>query len=58
MLFRSVPTATTISLYTGTSVTYSSGAARTFILVDQQLITTPGLQVVIGDDYDSPTATM
>ena len=53
-----VPTATTISLYTGTSVTYSSGAARTFILVDQQLITTPGLQVVIGDDYDSPTATI
>lgn len=52
-----VPTATTTSLYTGPSVTYSSGAARTFILVDQQLITTPGIQVVTGDDYDSPTAT-
>lgn len=53
-----IPVATTTTLYTGTSVTYSSGAARTFVLVDQQLITTPGLQVVIGDDYDSPTATM
>jgi hypothetical protein len=52
-----VPTATTTTLYTGASVAYSSGAARTFILVDQQLITTPGIQVVIGDDYDSPTAT-
>jgi len=52
-----IPTATSTTLYTGPSVTYSSGAARTFFLVDQQLITTPGVQVVIGDDYDSPTAT-
>jgi len=52
-----VPTATTTSLYTGASVTYSSGAARTFILIDQQVITNPGVQVVTGDDYDSPTAT-
>ena len=49
-----VPTAMTTSSYTGASVAYSSGAARTFILVDQQLITTPGIQVVVGDDYDSP----
>jgi len=52
-----IPTATSTTLYTGPSVTYSSGAARTFFLVDQQLITTPGVQVVIGDDYDSPSAT-
>jgi len=52
-----VPTATTTTSYTGASVSYSSGAARTFILVDQQLITTPGIQVVVGDDYDSPGAT-
>ena len=52
-----VPTATTTSLYTGASVGYSSGAARTFILVDQQVITNPGVQVITGDDYDSPTAT-
>ena len=52
-----VPTATTMSLYTGASVTYSSGSARTFILVNQQVITTPGVQVITGDDYDSPSAT-
>ena len=52
-----VPTSETIATYTGTQVTYSSGAARTIILIDQQLITTPGLQVITADDYDSPTAT-
>lgn len=52
-----VPTSTTTSLYTGASVTYSGGAARTFILIDQQLVTTPGLQVITADDYDSPSAT-
>ena len=51
-----IPTATTTTSYTGASVTYSGGAARTFILIDQQLITTPGIQVVTGDDYDSPGA--
>jgi hypothetical protein len=52
-----VPTATGTTSYTGASVTYSGGAARTFVLIDQQLITTPGIQVVTGDDYDSPGAT-
>jgi len=52
-----IPTASTTTSYTGASVTYSSGAARTFVLINQQVITTPGIQVVTGDDYDSPTAT-
>lgn len=52
-----VPTATGTTSYTGASVTYQSGAARTFVLVDQQLVTTPGIQVVTGDDYDSPGST-
>jgi hypothetical protein len=52
-----IPTATTTTSYTGASVSYSGGAARTFVLIDQQLITTPGIQVVTGDDYDSPGAT-
>ena len=52
-----IPTATTTTSYTGPSVPYSGGAARTFVLIDQQLITTPGIQVVTGDDYDSPGAT-
>ncbi|MDE3103768.1 MAG: DUF4397 domain-containing protein [Acidobacteriota bacterium] len=52
-----VPTSTTIATYTGAQVTYNSGAARTFILINQQLLTTPGVQVITADDYDSPTAT-
>ncbi len=52
-----IPTATGSTSYTGASITYAGGAARTFVLVDQQLITTPGIQVVTGDDYDSPGAT-
>jgi Domain of unknown function (DUF4397) len=46
-----------IATYTGAQVTYSGGAARTFVLIDQQLLTTPGLQVVTAEDYNSPTAT-
>jgi hypothetical protein len=53
-----VPSSTLpVATYTGAQVTYSGGAARTFILIDQQLLTTPGLQVVTAEDYNSPTAT-
>jgi hypothetical protein len=52
-----VPTSTTVATYTGAQVTYAPGAARTVILIDQQLVTTPGLQVITADDFDSPTAT-
>jgi hypothetical protein len=52
-----VPTATGTTYYTGASITYQGGAARTFVLIDQQLITMPGVQVITGDDYDSPGAT-
>jgi hypothetical protein len=52
-----VPTSTTIATYTGAQVTYSGGAARTIVLIDQQLVSTPGLQVIKADDFDSPTAT-
>jgi Domain of unknown function (DUF4397) len=48
------PTPTSNTLYTGASVTYASGVARTFVLIDQQLVTQPGLQVIIANDYDSP----
>jgi hypothetical protein len=40
--------------YTGPQVTYSAGAARTLILIDQQLATTPGLRVIIAEDFDPP----
>ena len=52
-----VPTATGTTFYTGAAVTYPSGSARTLVLLDQQLITTPGLQVITANDYDSPGAT-
>ncbi|WP_213804457.1 DUF4397 domain-containing protein [Granulicella sp. dw_53] len=52
-----VPNSTTVATYTGAQVTYSAGCARTIVLIDQQLVNTPGLQVITAADYDSPTAT-
>ena len=52
-----MPVATTIPIYTGAKVTYAAGAARTLILLDQQVITDPGFQVITADDYDSPSTT-
>jgi hypothetical protein len=46
------PTTSTATSYSGASVYYPSGTARTIVLIDQQLITTPGIQVVVADDYD------
>ena len=51
------PTATGSTYYTGAAVTYAGGVARTLVLIDQQLITTPGIQVITADDYDSVAAT-
>jgi hypothetical protein len=47
-----VPSSTTIATYTGPQVTYSVGAARTVILIDQPLVATPGLQVITANDFD------
>ena len=52
-----IPTSTTLATYTGAQVTYTGGSATTLILIDQQLVTTPGLQVITAPDYISPTAT-
>jgi len=51
-----IPTSTTVATYTGAQTTYPGGSARTIILIDQQLVTTPGLQVITAADYDSPAA--
>ncbi len=51
-----IPASDTIATYTGAQVTYSAGSATTIILIDQQLVTTPGMQVIIAPDYVSPTA--
>ncbi len=52
-----VPTATAVAAYTGAVVTYNSGSARTVLLLDQKLLTTPSVQVITASDYDSPSAT-
>jgi Domain of unknown function (DUF4397) len=51
-----VPVSSTVDIYTGAQVNYPAGAARTIFLIDQQLVTTPGLQVISATDFD-PTAT-
>ncbi len=52
-----VPTSSTVATYTGAQVTYTGGSVTTVVLIDQQLVTTPGLQVITAPDYLSPTAT-
>ncbi len=52
-----VPVAATVPIYTGAKVTYAAGSARTLVLLDQQVITQPGFQVITADDYDSPSLT-
>ncbi len=52
-----IPTSSTVATYTGAQVTYSGGSVTTIVLIDQQLVTTPGLQIITAQDYVSPTAT-
>ena len=52
-----VPTSMTVATYTGAQVAYSGGSATTIVLLDQQLVTTPGVQIITATDYTSPTAT-
>ena len=42
--------------YTGPQITYPAGAARTIILIDQPLTTSPGLKVITAEDFDPPGA--
>lgn len=52
-----IPTSTTIATYVGPQVAYVNGSASTIILIDQQLVTTPGVQVITATDFTPPTAT-
>jgi hypothetical protein len=52
-----VPASSTVAIYAGPQVTYSVGSARTIILIDQPLVTTPGLQVITAEDFDPPGST-
>ena len=53
---EALPTGTT--QYTGAAVTYGGGSAKTLIILNQQLITIPGVQVITASDYDPIAATM
>jgi hypothetical protein len=50
------PVSTTAATYTGPQVIYSTGSARTIILIDQPLATPSGIQVITAEDY-TPTST-
>ncbi len=49
-----VLTSTTVATYTSAVNAYTAGSAHTFIILDQQLVTTPGAQVITTDDYEPP----
>ena len=51
-----IPTSSTVATYTGAQVGYLGGSASTIVLLDQQLVTTPGIQVITTQDYLSATA--
>lgn len=48
---------TPVASYSGSQVTYSAGSATTLILLDQQIRTAPGVQVISATDFISPSAT-
>jgi hypothetical protein len=50
-----IPSSAIAAPYTGPQVTYSATSAHTVILIDQQLLSTPGLQVITASDFDPVT---
>jgi hypothetical protein len=50
----SVPLNTAPASYTGPQITYSSGSARTIILIDQSVAPSSGLKVITAEDFDPP----
>ena len=50
-----VPVGAAVS-YTGPQIIYSAGSARTIVLIDLPLATTPGLKVITAEDFDPPGA--
>ena len=47
-----VPSAAAAVFYTSPTLNFGAGAARTIILIDPPIVTAPGLEAVIADDYD------
>jgi hypothetical protein len=52
-----IPNSTTVAMYNGPQVAYTSGSSSTIVLIDQQVVTSPGVQVITAVDYVNPTAT-
>ena len=53
-----VPSSTALTLYNGSQIEYTGSTARTMVLIDRLPVTSPGLQIIPTDDYDSPAATL
>jgi hypothetical protein len=51
MVPTGTPVSATAATYTGPQVNYPASSARTIILIDQQPVPTPGLQVITAEDY-------
>ena len=49
-----IPSSTALATYSGPQVTYSTGAARTIILIDPPQASTPGIRVITANDFDPP----
>jgi hypothetical protein len=47
-----VAAGTTVPIYSGATVTYSSGSARTLVVLDSQRIDGQKVQVVTAEDFD------
>ncbi len=52
-----VPSSTTVPLYSGNQINLPGSNARTVIVLDSQLMTQPAAQIITLSDYDSPNAT-
>ncbi|WP_419804148.1 DUF4397 domain-containing protein [Terriglobus sp.] len=50
-------TPATVALYTSAATAFPAGSARTLVLLDTQVTSTPPAQVIIVSDYDSPYVT-
>jgi len=51
-----VLTTTTVATYTSAVAAFTGGSAHTFIILDQQIITNPGAQVITTDDYEASSS--
>ncbi len=49
-----VPASSTVTLLSGSQQYYSTGTVHTVVLIDQQVTTTPAVNAIMLDDFDSP----